>query len=69
MPQQNLHVVSLVWEKHHPNGKLPSDQKKGSFWWKENLKNLRKYRSLTKIQIKNGKNLSAMGGQLARWYC
>lgn len=53
--QLDIPWVSLVWEKHYPNGKLPSDQMKGSFWWKANLKNLKIFRNLSKVQVKNGK--------------
>lgn len=30
--------VAMVWEKYYPNGKLPNHTKKGSFWWRQNLK-------------------------------
>jgi len=26
--------VHLVWEKHYRNDRLPSNVKKGSFWWR-----------------------------------
>ena len=30
--QKDIPQVSLVWEKHYSNGKLPNHTKKGSFW-------------------------------------
>lgn len=48
--------MTLVWEKHYSNGKLPGVQKKGSFWWKANLKILNKFKELTVVQIHNGRS-------------
>lgn len=46
--------VSIIWEKHYPNGKLPGTVNKGSFWWRDNLKNLQEFKQMVQIQIKNG---------------
>lgn len=46
--------VQIVWEKHYANGRLPNTTKKGSFWWKDNLKNMQKFKQMAQIQIKNG---------------
>lgn len=48
--------VHLVWEKHYRNGKLPGTQRKGSFWWRNNLKILEKYKELTVVQVQNGQS-------------
>jgi hypothetical protein len=48
--------VNLVWEKHYKNGKLPNHTRKGSFWWKDNLKLLNKFKSSTVITVENGQS-------------
>lgn len=51
----NIPWVKLVWEKHYNNGKVPSHIKKGSFWWRDILKLLPKFKEEAHIQIKSGK--------------
>lgn len=46
----------MIWEKHYRNGKLPSHIKKGSFWWRDNLKLLSKFKNFTVISIENGQS-------------
>ena len=46
--------VNLVWEKHYRNGKLPSHIKKGSFWWRDNLKLLDSFKGMAMVNIQNG---------------
>jgi len=46
--------VNLVWEKHYKHGKLPSHVKKGSFWWRDNLKLLDKFKEFTFITVGDG---------------
>jgi hypothetical protein len=48
--------VSLIWEKHYTNGKLPSHTKKGSFWWRDILKLIDCFKAFTSIQIQNGES-------------
>jgi hypothetical protein len=45
----------LVFLNAYKNGKLPSYVKKGSFWWRDVLKLLSKFKDLAFIQVKNGK--------------
>jgi hypothetical protein len=47
--------VNMMWEKHYKNGKLPSEVKKGSFWWRDILKLLTKFKQLAQVQLGNGK--------------
>jgi len=42
--------VNLIWEKYYSNEKLPNHTKKGSFWWRDNLKLLQKFKSLTTVK-------------------
>jgi hypothetical protein len=46
--------VHLVWEKHYRNGKLPSHVKKGSFWWKDSLKLLDKFKGMASVSVIDG---------------
>ena len=42
----DTHWVHLVWEEHYRNGRLPNHIKKGSFWWRDNLKLLDTYKRI-----------------------
>jgi hypothetical protein len=44
--------VNLVWENYYQNGKLPGQQNKGSFWWRDIIKliNLFKGVAISKVQ-------------------
>jgi len=42
--------VNLVWEKHYGNGKLPSHIRKGSFWWRDILKLIDKFKGMAVLQ-------------------
>jgi hypothetical protein len=44
--------INLVWENYYQNGKLPGQQKKGSFWWRDIIKltNLFKGVAIPKVQ-------------------
>ena len=46
--------VNVVWEKHYQNGKLPSYIKKGSFWWRDNLKLLDNYKGMASVSLQDG---------------
>lgn len=52
--KMDLPWVSLIWEKHHKHGKLPSHIKKGSFWWRDNLKLMNKFKNFTMVTIESG---------------
>lgn len=45
-----------LWEKYYENRKLPGDSKKGSFWWRDVLKLLDKFKGMARVQINNGKS-------------
>jgi len=44
----------MVWEKHYPNDKLPGTVKKGSFWWRDVLKGLPKFKEMATVQVNTG---------------
>lgn len=52
----NLPWVELIWDKHYKNGKLPgSSAPKGSFWWRDALKLLDKYKGMANVIVADGK--------------
>lgn len=54
--KKDIPWVHLVWEKHYTNGRLPSAVKKGSFWWRDTLKLLQKFKEMALIQVKDGQS-------------
>ena len=46
--------VHLIWEKYYSNGRLPNHVKKGSFWWKDVLKLLDKFKSMASVSVTDG---------------
>jgi hypothetical protein len=50
----NTPWVQLVWSCHYPNGTLPTNNKKGSFWWKDALKFLESFKGMTSLTISDG---------------
>jgi hypothetical protein len=48
--------ISLVWEKYYESRKLPGNSKKGSFWWRDIIKLLDKFKGIAKVEVKNGKS-------------
>lgn len=51
--RKDISWVSLIWEKHYANGKLPSHIKKGSFWWRDVLKLLDPFKSFSTVIVQN----------------
>ena len=50
----DLPWVKLMLEKYYNNGKLPGQVKKGSFWWKNVLKLLDKFKDMATVSVQNG---------------
>jgi hypothetical protein len=46
--------VHLIWEKHYTNCRLPSHVEKGSFWWKDILKLLDKFKGMASASVPDG---------------
>ena len=46
--------VHLVWESYYSNGSLPSRQRKGSFWWRDNLRFLDSFNGLARVNVQDG---------------
>jgi len=55
--KQDIPWVQMVWEKHYRNGKLPGHVKKGSFWWRDILKLLPKFKELARVELQNGSSI------------
>ena len=54
--KEDVPWVSLVWEKYYSNGRLPGNSRQGSFWWKDVLKLLEKFKGMAKVNVNNGKS-------------
>jgi hypothetical protein len=50
----NIPWVHLVWEKYYRNGKLLNHIMKGSFWWRDILRLLHKFKGLASVIIHRG---------------
>jgi len=46
--------VHLVWESYYSDESLPSNQRKGSFWWRDNLKLLDSFKGLARVNVCDG---------------
>lgn len=65
LPLKNLHKffnkadipwVQLIWKKYYSNDRLPSRIKKGSFWWRDVMKLLDKFKGMASANVANGKS-------------
>lgn len=53
--RNDLPWVNLIWDKHYRDGKLPSTTTpKGSFWWRDLLKLLDKFKGMASVTISDG---------------
>jgi hypothetical protein len=46
--------VHLIWESYYSSGSLPSQQRTGSFWWRDNLKLLVSYKGMAMVNVFDG---------------
>jgi hypothetical protein len=51
----NIPWVNLLWENYYQNGKLPGQQKKGSFWWRDIIKLINLFKGVAILQSSSGK--------------
>jgi hypothetical protein len=54
--KEDIPWFSLIWEKYYDNGNLPGNSKRGSFWWRDILKLLDKFKGTASVNINNGKS-------------
>jgi hypothetical protein len=55
--RQEIPWVQLLWEKQYKNENLPKHVKKGSYWWRDNLKNLEQYKEMTAVETRCGSTI------------
>jgi hypothetical protein len=44
--RQDCPWVNLIWANYYRDGKIPNIQRKGSFWWKEILKLMDRFKGI-----------------------
>jgi hypothetical protein len=54
--KEDLPWVSLIWECYYSSGNVPGVSKKGSFWWRDILRLLDKFKGFAKVKINNGES-------------
>jgi hypothetical protein len=52
--KEDIPWVSLIWESYYSSGKLPGTSKVGSFWWRDVLKLLDKFKGMARVSINEG---------------
>jgi len=55
--RKDLPWVNLVWEKYYSNGRLPGGTKKDSFWWRDILKLLTKFKGIAYVSVQDGSSV------------
>ena len=54
--REDIPWVSVIWESYYDSDNLPTQARKGSFWWIDILKLLDKFMGMAKVSINNGKS-------------
>jgi hypothetical protein len=49
--------VNLVWNNYYSNGRLPGQQRRGSFWWRDIVKLCTLYKSLASATVHDGSSV------------
>jgi hypothetical protein len=52
--KENLPWVKLVWANYYGNDQVPGLTRKGSFWWRDNLKLLTCYKGIAQAIARSG---------------
>lgn len=50
--------MDLIWNNHYNSSSVPSEKKVGSFWWKDFLKYINKYKELATIIVGDGRSVN-----------
>lgn len=50
--------MDLIWNNHYNSGSVPLEKKVGSFWWKDFLKYINKYKELATIIVGDGRSVN-----------
>jgi hypothetical protein len=56
--KQGLPWVQLIWTNYYNNGRITGQTKKGSFWWKDNLKLLNIYKGIAPVEARKGDTIN-----------
>jgi hypothetical protein len=51
--------VHLVWGNYYANGRLPEQQVKGSFWWRDIVNLITPYKGMASVTVQNGSSVLA----------
>jgi hypothetical protein len=62
--KEDIPWVTLIWESYYEPDKLPPQGKKGSFWWRDILKLLDKFKGIARVNINDAKILLPVVGSL-----
>lgn len=54
----DIPCVNLVWDNYYVNGRLPGQNKKGSFWWRDIIKLLEKFKNMVRVIVGDGSTVS-----------
>ena len=54
--KEDIPWVTLIWESYYEPDKLPPQGKKGSFWWRDILKLLDKFKGIARVNINDAKS-------------
>jgi hypothetical protein len=49
--------VHLVWDNYYANGRLPGQQIKGSFWWKDVVKLIPQFKNMASAVVRDGSSV------------
>jgi hypothetical protein len=55
--QADIPWVGLVWAKYYNSGRLPGQQRKGSFWWRDVVSLIDKYKGMASVTIADGSSV------------
>lgn len=53
--KKDIPWVNLVWKSYCREGRIKESLRNASFWWKDVLKLIDKFRGMTVVDIRNGK--------------
>jgi hypothetical protein len=52
--QADIPWVNLIWSQYYRSGKLPGQNKKGSFWWRDIVGLLDKFKDIASVTVADG---------------
>jgi hypothetical protein len=52
--KQDVPWVHLIWSSHYPNGNMPINNRKRSFWWRDICKFLDSFKGMAFVTISDG---------------